>query len=246
MKSGVRRSIFPRWGIPFTVLRTKRGLELPDSTIVLTFDDGPNNHQKITEQLIDVLRKHHVSAHFCLIGCNAERFPELVVKIFQEGHDIVCHGFSDAPVIFKSKASIRQDIIRFLNALRGILGNAAVGRIRFYRPSFGIYGFGMNSLLQEFRLSLLPITFYAWDADFGPNSKNEIVNNTVDCIRKSNGGVLVFHDGRDAYGTLEKEVARCPEGGYNRGWIPEAVDSIITQLKSDGFSFKLLQECKQA
>lgn len=60
--------------------------------VALTIDDGPA--EPYTGQILDVLKQYNVKATFFLIGQNAERYPNLVRRIWAEGHEIGNHSFT--------------------------------------------------------------------------------------------------------------------------------------------------------
>ena len=65
--------------------------------VALTFDDAPN--AQTTPQVLDVLKQYNVKAMFCLIGQEAERNPELVRRIIDEGHIVANHTYTIAPAL---------------------------------------------------------------------------------------------------------------------------------------------------
>ena len=71
---------------PVIVDSTKHG----GRTVAFTFDDGPNPAD--TPRLLDVLRRHHVKAVFCLWGDYVEANPGLVRKIVAGGHTLCNHS----------------------------------------------------------------------------------------------------------------------------------------------------------
>jgi len=59
--------------------------------VAITFDDGPDPHW--TPQILDILKAANVKAAFFLVGKNAERYPALVRRILDEGHEIGNHTY---------------------------------------------------------------------------------------------------------------------------------------------------------
>src|SRR5438270_1348338 len=59
--------------------------------VALTFDDGPD--PEWTPKVLDVLRAAKIKAAFFLVGVNAERYPNLVRRIVDEGHEIGNHTY---------------------------------------------------------------------------------------------------------------------------------------------------------
>ncbi|NLD99872.1 MAG: polysaccharide deacetylase family protein [Fibrobacter sp.] len=215
-------------------MRSPKNIE--PSTVVLTFDDGPNGTDSITLKLLEILQKHQVKAHFCLIGSNVKEHPDIVRKIYSDGHPIVCHGFDDRSILLKSNKTISDEMDLWHNEIKIAL-NTDSFTYRYFRPPYGMYRPGLRKILSEKNLKILPFSFYALDAQKGPKGKFEVLDETVKKIRKSNGGVIVLHDGRDSRAKMAREIAKDPSGSYNRAWIPEIVDSLITILSKENYHF---------
>ena len=67
-----------------------------------------------------------------------------------------------------------------------------------------------------------------------------VVRSTVDNVCSRGRAIVVMHDGKGSYRRLNHALARDSLCKYNRGWLPEAVDSIITILSRRGYHFGLL------
>lgn len=65
---------------------------LPDHTLALTFDDGPDPIW--TPRILAVLARYHVSATFFVTGAHAARYPGLVKRILVQGDEIGSHTFT--------------------------------------------------------------------------------------------------------------------------------------------------------
>ena len=59
--------------------------------IALTFDDGP--FPMYTPLLLDILKRKKVKATFFVNGIHARRFPQLLLDIHNNGHEIGNHTF---------------------------------------------------------------------------------------------------------------------------------------------------------
>jgi cellulose synthase/poly-beta-1,6-N-acetylglucosamine synthase-like glycosyltransferase/peptidoglycan/xylan/chitin deacetylase (PgdA/CDA1 family) len=66
--------------------------QLPDHTIALTFDDGPD--PTWTPQILSVLAHYHVPATFFVLGSHAARYPSLIRQTLAEGNEIGSHTFT--------------------------------------------------------------------------------------------------------------------------------------------------------
>jgi len=83
--------------------------------VMLTFDDGPS--VPYTGQILDVLRANGIKATFFLCGRSAERYPELVRRIRDEGHTIGNHTWSHEYLYLASRETIAREIDRTQDVL---------------------------------------------------------------------------------------------------------------------------------
>jgi len=63
--------------------------EARDNRVYLTFDDGP--HPEITPWVLDQLRIFNAKATFFIVGENAQKFPDIIKQVLDEGHAIGNH-----------------------------------------------------------------------------------------------------------------------------------------------------------
>ena len=73
------------------ILNEQIQTELPQ--IAITFDDGPS---VCTPALLDGLKERGVKATFFLVGENVETYPDIVKRIYEEGHLIGNHTYQSA------------------------------------------------------------------------------------------------------------------------------------------------------
>jgi cellulose synthase/poly-beta-1,6-N-acetylglucosamine synthase-like glycosyltransferase/peptidoglycan/xylan/chitin deacetylase (PgdA/CDA1 family) len=69
-----------------------RTYRVPDHTVVLTFDDGPD--PRWTPRVLAELRRQGVAATFFVVGAEAARYPALVRQIHQSGSELGVHTFT--------------------------------------------------------------------------------------------------------------------------------------------------------
>ena len=222
-----------------TVYRPVRDFDLPRK-VVLTFDDGPNWHAGTTKRLLDVLKKHNVTAYHCVVGRYARDYPGLVRQIASKGDILVNHSFShQAPIAADS--NIRLDYEQGTAAILAALENPA-GRVSHIRPAYAVVAPVISKYAESTGQKILPFTISLDDYNCGPSGRDSVVKRLLAAIRKDDGGIVVLHEGR--HHANESEIAHLrddPSSGYNRSWIPDAVDQFITELKADGFEFVTLE-----
>jgi peptidoglycan/xylan/chitin deacetylase (PgdA/CDA1 family) len=95
-------------------------------SVALTFDDGPR--PETTPKILSLLKQADVRATFFLEGRWAERAPELVRRIQDEGHEIGNHGYEHGG----------KDLCQQVGRCDQILRNMGV-ITRLVRPPLGIF-----------------------------------------------------------------------------------------------------------
>ena len=101
--------------------------------VALTFDDGPD--EVMTPKVLDVLKRHGVQAMFFVVGEKAEKYPEIIRRIKEEGHEIGCHTFTHSPFFpLRAKEYVMAEIAMTDDVALLHTGS----RMRFFRPPFGV------------------------------------------------------------------------------------------------------------
>ena len=52
------------------------------------------DHLVIRSQILDILNEKGIKATFFVLGSNVEKKPEVVKRMYEEGHFIANHGYS--------------------------------------------------------------------------------------------------------------------------------------------------------
>jgi len=216
-----------------TINRKHTELNIPPSVVYFSFDDGPNAQGDTTAHLLDVLKKYQIKAMFCLLGENAERRPDLVKRMYDEGHFIANHGYSD-----KWASRMNEDEFRYNLVKGGEAISAAMGRDMYpklYRPHGGFYNSAKEKIFRDEGYTIVPSTIRVYDAVLDGKKQDKVVKRVIKKVEKQNGGLIILHDARDSQVLMETELAKNPNGEFDRSWIPDAVEEIIIVLLEKGF-----------
>jgi peptidoglycan/xylan/chitin deacetylase (PgdA/CDA1 family) len=202
----------PLFGPPIRRLATR------DRAVALTFDDGPT--PDATPVVLDALAARRVKATFFILGRHAERWPDLVKRVADEGHSIGNHGYYHRKLHFKSPGYVRRDLQ---------LGTAAIERAAHVRPSLfrAPHGFRspwVTAIARSLGQRTVGWSLGVWDSD--RPGVEAIAERTV--RGASPGSILLLHDG-DGYD---------PSG--DRMQTAHAVPLIVDRLLAQGFRFDLL------
>lgn len=98
--------------------------------LALTFDDGPS--EPYTEQILHELKRFGVRATFFVIGENAEHYPNLVRRIWEEGHEIGGHTFTHPNMGAVSIRRARLELNATQRTIQSIIGRSTL----LFRPPY--------------------------------------------------------------------------------------------------------------
>jgi len=216
-----------------TINCNREELNIPHSVVYFSFDDGPNVIDDTTARLLDVLKKYQIKAMFCLLGVNAEQAPDLVRRIYDEGHCIVNHGYSDKWASRMNPDEFRNNLIRGGAAISAALGHDRYPRL--YRPHGGFYTSAQDKIIREEGYMLVPGNIRVYDAVLDGTKQGKVVSKIINKVKKYGGGIILLHDARDSYVQAEARLTKKPQGVFGRSWIPGTVEEIITALLDKGF-----------
>ena len=194
--------------------------ELPPDgrRVSLTFDDGPN--PEATPRILDSLAEQGVKATFFILGAHAERWPDLVLRISREGHQIGNHGYFHRKLHLRSPFYVKRDITLGKRAIE----RAGVDTPRFFRAPHGFRSPWVTSIASSLGERTIGWSLGVWDSDLP--GVNAIVDRTIEGSRP--GSIILLHDG----------------DGYNingdRSQTAAAVPKIIAALRNRGFEFVTL------
>ena len=75
--------------------------------VAITFDDGPGPY---TNRLLDGLKARGAKATFFMLGSRAEAYPEVVKRVYREGHQVANHSYDHPDLTTLSDAGVRSQI----------------------------------------------------------------------------------------------------------------------------------------
>lgn len=202
---------------------------VPDKTAYLTFDDGPS---RSTSKILDVLRAHKVKATFFVVGKTSEESKALYKQIAEEGHALGNHTYShDYRKVYASVAAFKQDVERLNDLLEETAG---------VRPSIIRFPGGSNNHLSRKsggrqimpniarEMSNIGYQYFDWNVSStdaaAPVQDKELIIHSVKANSDGKRDIIVLMHDMDAKRTTV-----------------EALPSVISYLKEQGYSFRTLK-----
>ena len=114
-----------------------------------------------TDRVLASFARAGVRATFFVLGWVAERHPEMVRRIAEQGHEVASHGYGHERVDAIGEAAFRRDIRRAKSILEGITGTRVTG---YRAPTFSISATGtpwahrvLREEGHEYSSSIFPI-----------------------------------------------------------------------------------------
>ena len=155
--------------------------------VALTFDDGPN--PQWTPKILQALAAAHVQATFCLIGRQAEQYPDLVKAIVAGGHTLCNHTWNhDERLNHRTEAQILTEMTKAQAAITAASGGIAPA---FFRAPGGAWSGQVEQLAR--RLHMTPLKWTVDPRDWARPGPAHIIGAVMATVRP--GAIVLLHDG---------------------------------------------------
>lgn len=191
-----------------------------DKTVYLTFDAGYSNEN--VEKILDVLAKHEIKGAFFILPGIIKNSPETVKRMANDGHLICNHTTSHGDM------SKIDDIEDFKAELEGVesLYNRLTGleMEKYFRPPEGAFSVKTLEFCEE--LGYTPVFWSFAYADWDDNKQSNPEKAKAKILSCAHDGmVMLLHPTSETNALI--------------------LDDVITQLKSQGYSFGTLNDLAQ-
>ena len=194
-----------------------------EKVVALTFDDGPNPTH--TPALLSMLERKGIRATFFVVGRRVQRFPDIVVRAVEAGHEIANHTWWHIGLTLLPPAEIRRTI----RATTALVERRTGVKPRFVRPPMGWINDVVLGAIRE--TGHTPVIGSIHPQDSRKPGTDVIVNRVL--RRIAPGAVIILHDG----GWRERS---------DRRQSVAAADEITDALLAQGYRFLTLSEMAES
>jgi polysaccharide deacetylase family sporulation protein PdaB len=185
--------------------------------IALTFDISWGDRNAL--HILDVLKQNGIkNATFFLSASWAERHPNIVKRIKEDGHEIGSMGYNFLNYTELENAKIRQDLME----AKKVFDNLGIKEITLLRPPGGNFNKNVLKIADS-----LGYTVVHWSIDskdwLNPGTKT-IVENVTDDMEA--GDIILLHASDSANQTakaLPKIIATMKEKGYRNVTVSQLI-----------------------
>ena len=189
----------------------------------LTFDDGPSD---VTPIILDTLKQENIKATFFVLGQRVEQKPDMVKRMYDEGHFIANHGYSHVyDSIYSSKEAVLDEFNKCNTAVQNAIGDNEYNSHLFRFPGGSIGGkYSELKLQAKDLLKQNGIESVDWNALNGDAETNDLTPEfeleRLQCtVQGKNSVVILMHDS-----PLKKVTA-------------ESLSQLIGYLRNEGYEF---------
>ncbi len=200
------------------VVRRYKGIYEKSTTekeIVLTFDCGYENG--LTPVILDILKENNVKAAFFITGGYLKQAEGIVQRMVNEGHIVGNHSVNHLSMPQLSVKEMKKEVL----GLEREFYDRFEKKMNYFRPPSGEWSRRTLAVVQSlgYRMVFWSFAYEDWDTA-NQHGKDFAYKKIMANIRP--GVVILLH-------SVSKDNS-------------EALDSIIKDLKKDGYQFKSLDD----
>jgi len=165
--------------------------------------------------ILETLKEENIKATFFVVGMWAEKYPDSVKMIAEEGHEVANHSYSHLRMGVLDSNRTKQEISKCTEVIERLTGKTT----NLFRAPYGDYNNNVISTAKD-------MGYYSiqWDVDsldWKPEiSKETILNRVVNNVKK--GSIILFHN--------------------DTKYTAEVLPSVIKALKEKGYKFVPVSE----
>lgn len=204
--------------------------------VALTFDDGPK--PVITEAILKILRAYQMKATFFVVGKQAVQYPELILQIDKEGHELANHSYTHPCLTNLSTENITLEIKKTNDILEKLTKKCPM----FFRPPGGNINANILNIVQNLGMKTAFWSLNAQDyfhpnvirqlSPEIPNSKlGETLEDSIAFFLKP-GSIVLLHNGdAGTVAVLPNLLKRIQEMGFHSVTLKELANDELSNIK---------------
>ncbi|WP_214365398.1 bifunctional polysaccharide deacetylase/glycosyltransferase family 2 protein [Pseudonocardia sp. H11422] len=199
-----------------------RSAGMPDRTVALTFDDGPD--PKWSPEVLRVLQKHGVPGTFFVVGSQVAQYPDVVRQMRAAGAEVGLHTFSHVDLATVPAETVQREMAQTQLVLAGAIGETSyISRPPYSSGASSLTNAQLDTVRLLAEIGQLTVLSDVDSRDWERAGIAKIVASSIP--GNGRGGIVLLHD-----------------GGGDRTQTIEALDRLIPELKQRGYRFTTVTE----
>ncbi len=189
-------------------------VETKEKKIAISFDASWGAER--TEGILETLRDNDLKTTFFLTGFWVEKYPDMVKKIAEEGHEIGNHTYSHPHLNSLGEKEIEQEVQKVHDLIKELTDKDP----DLFRPPFGEYSNKVVKVLDQ--MEYKTIQWSVDSLDWKDLGKEEIVSRVLNGLHE--GAIVLFHNnGKFTADALPDIIRGAEEKGYRIVPISELI-----------------------
>ncbi|WP_232835310.1 polysaccharide deacetylase family protein [Actinocorallia populi] len=181
--------------------------------VALTFDDGPGPD---TERLLDMLARAKAKATFFVIGLNAAQYPDVLLRVAEEGHEVGNHTQKHLQLTSEPDKAVDRELDATNRAIKSVLGFPPT----LFRPPYGATD---KRVERHARDDGMAVILWSVDTNDWENRDSGVVaRRAVKGLRR--GSIILMHD---IHPTSVDAVPRILEAARRKGLTLASVSDVL-------------------
>ena len=156
-----------------------------EKAVAISFDDGPAAGN--TPQILSILQQHQVPAAFFCIGHRVEAHPDLLKRIYEEGHLIGNHSYSHHALFDLFPA---RKMANDLGKADAAIAAAIQVKPKLFRPPYGVTNPMLAKAIKE--NNYIPVGWSIRSMDTVQRDEKALLAKVTKNVRP--GDIFLFHD----------------------------------------------------
>ncbi len=204
-------------------------VEKDEKVISISFDCAWGN--EYTEKLLEEMRLYNVKCTFFMVSFWAEKYPESVKRIIEEGHEIGTHSKTHSRMSNQSAKEIDEELEYSVKVIETLTEE----KVELFRPPFGDYD---DLLLERAKAhGLYTIQWSVDSLDWKDLTAKDIAYRVIGKVK--NGSIILCHNnGKHTAESLPLIFADLTAKGYGFVKISELIYKDNYKMANDGTQMK--------
>ena len=190
--------------------------------VAMTFDDGP--HPTLTPKLLDILAKRNVRCTFFVLGPLVERYPHIVKRMVDEGHEVANHTMTHRDIRRMPLGRMHRELKDCHNAIVEACGQEPL----VFRPPGGGYNDRLMNIIHE-EYGYATILWSVDSNDWRRPGVDKVVRTLVNGAH--DGAILLAHD---IHTPTIQAMPRAIDGILEKGFTFVTMSQLVGLEKSQG------------
>lgn len=149
--------------------------------VALTFDDGPN--PDYTPLILDGLKERNVKATFFLLGEEVEEYPEIVKRMYEEGHLIGNHTYDHVNLGHLCEGAACDQVKKTNEIIEEVTGYYP----EYVRPPFGEW---KNNIDKD--MTMIKVMWNVDPLDWATSNSDAVVRRVIQ--KCEDNDIILMHD----------------------------------------------------